>query len=70
MRQEGLVMLTVVIDRKGMPVKVEVEQSSGYQLLDKAALEAVRRWRFQPERIGNIPTESRVTIPVRFRLEE
>ncbi|HLE88074.1 MAG TPA: energy transducer TonB [Candidatus Brocadiaceae bacterium] len=70
MHQEGLVMLMVEVDRKGMPVKVEVEQSSGYQLLDQAALEAVRHWRFQPERIGDLPIESRVTIPIRFRLEE
>lgn len=70
LHQEGLVMLMVEVDRKGMPVTVEVEQSSGYQLLDQSALEAVRHWRFQPERIGNIPVESRVTIPIRFRLEE
>jgi len=70
MHQEGLVILRVEIDQKGMPVKVEVEQSSGYQLLDRAALKAVRHWRFQPERIGNLPVKSSVTIPVRFRLEE
>lgn len=70
MHQEGLVMLMVEVNRKGMPVKVEVEQSSGYQLLDQAALEAVSHWRFQPELIGDIPIESRVTIPIRFRLEE
>lgn len=70
MRQEGLVILRVEIDPKGMPVKVEVEQSSGYQLLDQAALKAVRHWKFQPERIGNMPVKSRVAIPIRFRLEE
>lgn len=70
MHQEGLVMLMVEVDRKGLVVKVEVKQSSGYQLLDQAALEAVRYWRFQPERIGDIPIESKVVIPVRFRLEE
>ena len=70
MHQEGLVTLMVEVDKKGMPVKVEVKQSSGYQLLDQAALAAVRHWRFQPERIGNLPIESKVTIPIRFRLEE
>lgn len=70
MHQEGLVMLSVEVDQKGMPVKVEVKQSSGYQLLDQAALKAVKRWRFQPERIGDIPIRSRVEVPVRFRLEE
>ncbi len=70
MHQEGLVIFRVEVDQKGMPVKVEVEQSSGYQLLDEAALKAVRHWRFQSERIGDIPIESKVTIPMRFRLEE
>lgn len=70
MHQEGMVMLRVEIDQKGIPVKVEVKQSSGYKLLDQAALKAVRRWRFQPERIGGLPVKSMVSIPVRFRLEE
>lgn len=70
MHQEGLVILSVEIDQKGMPVQVEVEQSSGYQLLDRAALKAVRHWRFQPERRGDLPVKSKVAVPVRFRLEE
>ncbi len=70
LHQEGLVILGVEIDQKGMPVKIEVQQSSGYQMLDQAALKAVRRWRFQPERIGDMPVASKVSIPIRFRLEE
>lgn len=70
MSQEGLVILRVEIDKKGIPVQVEVEQSSGYPLLDQAALKAVKRWRFQPERIGDSPVKSVVAIPVRFRLED
>lgn len=70
MHQEGLVILSVEVDQKGMPVQVEIEQSSGYQLLDQVALKAVGRWRFQPERIGDSPVKSRVSVPVRFRLEE
>lgn len=70
MHQEGLVILKVEVDQKGIPVKVEVKQSSGYKLLDQSALKAVRRWRFQPKRIGGLSVKSRVAIPVRFRLEE
>ncbi|MDN3515274.1 MAG: energy transducer TonB [Candidatus Brocadia sp.] len=70
MRQEGLVILRVEIDEKGMPVQVKIEQSSGYQLLDRAALKAVRQWRFQPELRGDLPVKSRAAIPVRFRLDE
>jgi len=64
------VILKVEVDQKGVPITVEVEQGSGYQLLDQAALKAVKRWRFQPERIGGVPVKSKVSIPVRFRLEE
>jgi len=70
MRQEGLVMLTVDVGREGIPIKVEIKQSSGYRLLDQAAVKAVSHWKFQPGSIGNIPVESTVTVPIRFRLEK
>ena len=69
MRQEGLVMLEVDVDREGLPIKVEIKQSSGYRLLDQAAIKAVSHWKFQPGRVGDIPVESAVTVPIRFRLE-
>ena len=70
MRQEGLVMLAVDVDSQGVPIKIEIKQSSGFRLLDQAAIKAVRRWKFQPGRIGDLPVESEVTVPVRFRLEQ
>ncbi len=70
MRQEGIVMLAVDVDRQGSPVKVMIIESSGYRLLDQAALRAVSHWKFQPGRIGDLPVESEVTVPVRFRLEQ
>jgi protein TonB len=70
MRQEGLVMLSVDVNSAGMPIKVEIKQSSGYRLLDQAAVKAVSHWKFQPGRLGDIPVESRVTVPIRFQLEK
>ncbi len=68
MRQEGLVMLAVDVDREGIPIKVEIKKSSGYRLLDQAAVKAVSHWKFEPGSIGNITVESAVTVPIRFRL--
>lgn len=69
MRQEGLVMLAVDVDREGIPIQVEIKKSSGFRLLDQAAVKAVKHWKFQPGRIGDFPVVSEVTVPVRFRLE-
>ena len=70
MRQEGIVMLSVDVNKEGAPINIEIIKSSGYRLLDQAALKAVRYWKFQPGSIGNIPVESMVTVPIRFRLEK
>lgn len=70
MRQEGIVMLSVDVNKEGYPVSVEIIRSSGFRLLDQAALKAVRYWRFQPGSIGSVPIESTVTVPIRFRLEK
>ena len=69
MRQEGIVMLSVNVNKEGEPVDVEIIQSSGFRLLDQAALKAVQHWKFQPGRIGGLPIDSKVTVPVRFQLQ-
>ena len=69
MRQEGLVMLAVDVNKEGVPMKVVIKQSSGFRLLDQAAVKAVSHWKFQPGRIGDLPVESSVTVPIKFRLE-
>jgi protein TonB len=48
-RQHGSVTLYLVVNSNGIPTTVEVKDSSGYPLLDKAALTGVKnRWRFPP----------------------
>jgi protein TonB len=50
---------------------VSVKQSSGFPLLDDSATSTVRgRWRFIPARHDGVPVESRVTVPIRFRLTD
>ena len=68
---EGVVTLEVLVRPDGSPAEVRVQSSSGSPLLDASALDTVRKsWRFVPARRGNVPIESRVTFPVRFRLSE
>ena len=68
--QEGLVLLDVLVAPDGSAADVQVRRSSGFPLLDQSAASTVRqRWRFVPARRGRTPVESRVTVPIRFRLE-
>lgn len=65
---EGSVVLLVLVLADGSCGGVMVKQSSGYPVLDKAALETVRKWRFIPARRGAYAVETRVQVPVTFRL--
>jgi protein TonB len=65
---EGRVLLEVRVDPQGHPASVQVADSSGEESLDRAAVEAVRSWRFVPARNGGTPVDGRVRVPIRFRL--
>lgn len=65
---EGTVRLRIVVDPEGHPRNVTIRQSSGHDVLDQAAVQAVQQWRFTPARDGNIPIQSIVEIPINFDL--
>lgn len=65
---EGEVMLAARVEPDGRVARVEVHRSCGHPALDRAALEAVRNWRFEPAAPGE--RSQTVWIPVDFRLEK
>jgi periplasmic protein TonB len=69
LNEEGLVLLAVFIDEQGMPQRVEVVQSSGFDRLDRAAVAGVRRARFKPYIEDGRPMAGWARIPVPFTLE-
>ncbi len=68
--EEGIVLLNVQVGADGTPAAVSLNRSCGHPLLDRAALDAVRRWTFEPARAAGLPVSSSVVIPVRFSLAE
>jgi protein TonB len=68
--QQGRVLLRVLVDQEGKSKTVEISGSSGSETLDRAAVEAIRLWRFSPARYGDKPVESWVRIPIDFRLTD
>lgn len=69
MREEGRVMLRVRVSAEGLPAEIELSASSGSGRLDRAATDAVRRWRFVPARQGDRALAAWVLVPIVFKLE-
>jgi protein TonB len=65
---EGTSMLRVYVSAEGRVTDVQVDQSAGHPDLDRAAAEAVRRWKFEPGRRGSEPVGMWVRLPVQFVL--
>jgi protein TonB len=64
------VVLRVEVSVAGAPLSVAVLSTSGYPLLDKAALAAVEQWRFQPASQAGTAVAGAADVPIQFRLEE
>ncbi|HKL24785.1 MAG TPA: energy transducer TonB [Desulfuromonadales bacterium] len=67
---QGEVWLMVTVSAAGRVEELEVAESSGYGVLDKAALKSVRRWRFFPAEKAGLRVASQVRVPVRFKLRD
>ncbi|MGB0910270.1 MAG: energy transducer TonB [Nitrospirales bacterium] len=65
---EGIVLLQVLVRTSGVPGDITVRKSSGHQILDNAAIEAMRQWRFAPAMDGNFPVEKYLQVPLKFGL--
>jgi protein TonB len=63
---QGTVVVEAVISRKGTIESLHVV--SGPQMLQNAALDAIRQARYQPYRLNGEPTEVQTTITVNFRI--
>jgi protein TonB len=65
---EGEVILIIDVDANGNVTNVAVEKSSRNRDLDRAAMEAARKWRFNSAVVNGQKTAGRVRVPVNFAL--
>lgn len=65
---QGKVLLRVKVSAQGLSETVTVEKSSGREILDESAIEAVKKWRFIPAKRGETPVASSVIVPIDFKL--
>lgn len=67
---EGIVVLNVEVLAEGSCGNVNVFQSSGHEVLDNAALRAVKGWRFAPASRAGHPITQWFKVPIKFSLKE
>ena len=68
--EQGTVILTVLVGVDGRAREVAVKSSSGFELLDRTAREAVLGWSFVPGKRNGAPVEMSVDVPIPFRLTD
>jgi periplasmic protein TonB len=69
-RASGNVLIRIDVGTDGTPVSLEVLRSSRNRSLDRAALQAVRRWRFEPAVRDGVPVAASVQQTVSFDLPD
>jgi protein TonB len=70
LREQGDVVVAVLIDELGHVSSAEVAQSSGFRRLDQSVVDAIRRWTFTPLGDGSRPMRARTKIAWSFRLDQ
>ena len=66
---EGETLLRFQVLQTGRVASVSVSRSAGHPDLDRAAIDAVQSWLFEPARRGKEAVSVWVTLPVRFQLD-
>jgi protein TonB len=69
MGQQGVVWLRVLVDENGERQEIKLHKPSRYALLNQAALNAVKKWKFAPHLINGHAKQSWVEIPIEFKIQ-
>ena len=67
---QGVVLVRVTVLPDGRVRSASLFRGSGYAILDQSALDAVRRWHFQPRISSGLAVESTIEVPVTFSLRK
>ncbi len=69
LNEQGRVVVRVLIDTQGRPAQMTVEQSSGFDRLDREALRAISQSQFFPYQENGRALAAWVRIPIVFKLD-
>lgn len=67
--ESGTVRVRIEVDANGEPTAVSVVERSGSRSLDRAAVQAAKRWRFRPAQQNGRAVAGAVEMPIAFALD-
>ncbi len=70
MGEQGTVMVRILIGANGLPLKAELQKTSGFERLDQAALDFVMQSRYKPGTLSGKPTEMWMGREVKYILRQ
>lgn len=68
-RQQGVVMLDITVESNGRTSNVSVQRSSGFSILDAAAVKAANKWEIMPYEVNGQAIRATFKVPVKFELQ-
>jgi protein TonB len=66
----GRVLVTCAVDDSGSVTGVSIKQSSGHPDLDKAAINAVNKWKFKPASKAGRKVKATCVVPFNFEVKK
>lgn len=69
-KEQGTVWLLLLVSKDGLVTELKLKKTSGFDRLDQAALQAVKKWKFQPARKEGQPIDYWYELPLKFSLQQ
>lgn len=67
---EGVVLVAAEILANGRVGAARVSKSSGYAILDQSAVQAVKKWKFEPAKKSGVPYKTWAELPIKFVIND
>ena len=65
---EGTIVVKITVDERGRVLHAMVIRSVAQGIFDRAAIEAVKQWLFEPAEQSGNPVKATITVPLEFVL--
>ncbi len=69
-KEQGTVWMLLLVSKDGLVTQLKLKKTSGFDRLDHAALQAVKKWKFQPARKEGQPIDYWYELPLKFSLQQ